>query len=286
MASAEPREKTVTLKKITHLVVEIVPDLGTHFIFPFVLDEGDSAIPFTMVSTNKVFSTERKEKRNSFVVLIDREKIPPQFQGGEMPQYFGNLFLTVGDYMVSIELRTTNDLTRHYTDIVFKFGAIEQEILIQKVIKKRLEKLEAEHSQRMAEIESLAEKKVIGKLGALAIRTPSTRKIKEETIERLGGGEVVLYVDRSLSYGPFLSIVYEIENKGKSGLTITDINLMQENTILGSKVELKIEKELPPRLMPDQIHKGVISMTKDLVIPEELLTLQVSTNRGDIETTW
>ncbi|MFQ5543522.1 MAG: hypothetical protein ACE5FY_04115 [Nitrospiria bacterium] len=276
----------MTLKKITHLVVEIVPDLGTHFIFPFVLDEGDSAIPFTMVSTNKVFSTARKEKRNSFVVLVDREKIPPQFQGGEIPQYFGNLFLTAGDYMVSIELRTTNDLTQHYTDIVFKFGPLEQEILIQKVIDQRVRRLESEYRQRMEEIDLLAEKKVVEKLGELAIRTPVTRKIKEEAVERLGEGEVVLYVDRSLSYGPFLSIVYEIENKGRTGLTITDIRLMQENTVLGSNIEIKSEKDFPPRLMSDQTHKGVISITKNIITPDGLLTLQVTTNKGNIETTW
>jgi len=276
----------VVLKKITHLVVEIVPDLGTHFIFPFVLDEGDSAIPFTMVSTNKVFATERKAKRNSFVVLIDREKIPPEFQGKALPQYFGNLFLTVGDYMVSIELRTTHDLKKHYTDIVFKLGDFEQEILIQKVIQKRLEKLEAEYQAMMKDVDLLAEKKVIEKLGELAMRSPITRNIKEEKIERLEGAEIVLYVDRSLRYGSFLSFVYEIENRGEKGLTVTGIRLFQEDKASESQREIQAEVALPPRLMSDEITKGVISMEADLITSEALLTLEVMTNKGKIEARW
>jgi len=34
------------------LTVEIVPDLGTRFIFPFVLDEQDTYVPFTLNITN------------------------------------------------------------------------------------------------------------------------------------------------------------------------------------------------------------------------------------------
>jgi len=286
LVSAEPRTKTVELTKITHLVVEIVPDLGTRFTFPFVLDEADSAIPFTMVSTNKIFQTERKEKRNTFVVLVDREKIPPEFQSGQIPAYFGNIFVTAGDYMVTIELRTTNSLKAHFTDIVFKMGKVEEEILIQKVIDQRIKTLEADYEKKLEEIDKLASQKVIEKIGELAITSPKIKNIKEEKKERLDDALVVLYVDRSLSYGPFVSFVYEIENQSDSGLTVSNIRLLQNNEAQGIPIEIQSQTDLPPRLMADQKYEGVISVTAESLSPDELLTLEVITNKGKIETTW
>ena len=55
-AHAEPRAKTVELHKRTNLVVYVVPDLGVRFTFPFILDEQDAYVPFTLNITNPAFS--------------------------------------------------------------------------------------------------------------------------------------------------------------------------------------------------------------------------------------
>ncbi len=224
--SAKLETKTVILKRVTHLVIEIVPDLGTHLIFPFILDEGDSAIPFTMVSTNKIFLTERKPKRNSFVIMVDREKMPADLH--KIPEYYGNLFLVVGDYNLTIELKTTDDLTKQVTEYVFELGDMEEELLIQKVINNRVALLEAGYQKRLDEIDELAEKKVISKLAELATTSPKVSNIKEEKIISSDDGDIVLYVDQALQYGRFVSFTYEIENKTDKPLSVTAIQLLQK----------------------------------------------------------
>lgn len=43
-AEATPRVKNYTLQNHTTLIVNIVPSLGTRFVFPFVLDESDESM--------------------------------------------------------------------------------------------------------------------------------------------------------------------------------------------------------------------------------------------------
>ncbi len=276
----------MTLEKFTNLVVEIVPDLGTRFVFPFVLDDHkESYIPFTLNSTNVVFRTDRQKERNSFVVDIDRTKVDEAFKEN-MPEYRGILFITAADYLITIELRTTKKLDDQVTDIIFKLGDLEQEVLIQKVIDKRILALEADYQQELEKVDALASQKVLAKIGELIVETPKIKNIKEEAIFNFGRDAVVLYVDRSVTYGPYVSFVYEIENEGDSGLSVSHIRLLQTNEEQGASLELPSETSLPPRLMADQKYTGVISVTADVLSEDEYLTLEAITNKGKIETKW
>ncbi|MFQ5588171.1 MAG: hypothetical protein ACE5F7_04965 [Nitrospiria bacterium] len=284
--SAKPKTKRVTLERVTHLVVNIVPDLGVHFIFPFVLDENDSTIPFTSVSTNKIFKTDRKPNRNSFVILIDQDHVPEEYRGQNLPQYFGNLFLVAGDYNITIELRITDKLEEHFTEYVFELRKLEEELLIQKVIDHRIAALEAEYQRRLEALDDLAEEKVIHKLGELAAVPPRTKNIKEEQELRLDDGVIALFVDRALHYGRFVSFVYQIENSTDKLLNVTGIQLFQVNKKEHTSGEIHAVQELPPRLMADQVFDGVLSIKGSDLNPEEYLTMRVTTNKGEIEATW
>ena len=80
-ARAEPRVKHVTLTQETTLVIELVPDLGTRFVFPFVLDEQDEYVPFTSTITNPAFASIREPGRNSFVVTIPPSPVVMDLRG-------------------------------------------------------------------------------------------------------------------------------------------------------------------------------------------------------------
>ncbi len=284
--SAKPQTKRVTLKRVTHLTVDILPDMGSHFIFPFVLDENDSTIPFTNVSTNKLFKTERSKNRNTFVVSIDGDQVPEEYRGRALPQYYGNLFLVAGDYNITVELRTTNDLEKHFTEYIFELGDLEEELLLQKMVQNRLALLEKDFQKRLAEIDDLAEDKVITKLGELAAQPPIVKNIKEEQELQSDDGPIVLYVDRALQYGRFVSYVYQIENRTNKALSVTGIQVLQNNEEGGTPSRIHSVQDMPPRLMVDQIFNGVVSMNRRHVDPENLITLRITTNKGDVNATW
>ncbi len=283
---AEPKTKTVILKRITQLTVNILPDMGSHFIFPFILDENDSEIAFSSVSTNKLFKTDRKPNRNSFVVLIDQTQVPEEYLGRELPQYYGNLFLVAGGYNVTIELRTTNDIKKHYTEYVFKLGELEEELLIQKMVQNRMAALEKEYQERLDKVDELAEDKVITKLGELAAKEPKIRNIKEIKKLSTDDGPIILKVDRALQYGRFTSYAYTLENMTNKALSVTGIEILEHNKENDTKNEIHSVRELPPRLMADQIFDGVISINSTHLNPDEYLTMRVTTNKGEINATW
>ncbi len=271
---------------MTHLTVNILPDMGSHFIFPFLLDENDSTIPFTNVSTNKLFKTDRSKNRNSFVVLIDGDQVPEEYRGKPLPQYYGNLFLVAGDYNITIELRTTNDIEKHFTEYVFELGPVEEELLLQKMVQNRIALLEKDYQSRLEQIDDLAEDKVISKLGELAAQPPKEKNIKEEQTIDSEDGTIVLFVDRALQYGRFMSYVYQIENRTHKALSITGIQLLQDTEEGGTPSNIHSVQDLPPRLMVDQTFDGVVSVNRKNVDPEKLITLRITTNKGEILATW
>ncbi|MCP5007563.1 MAG: hypothetical protein GY941_27055, partial [Planctomycetes bacterium] len=110
-----PKLKKVELKQFTQLNVQLVADLGTRFIFPFILDEADDLVPFTLDITNPLFISTRHTGRNSFTVEVD-----PPAEGGQLPTYLGNMFITAAGYNISVVLSTTNSLKNHVSDYQFE----------------------------------------------------------------------------------------------------------------------------------------------------------------------
>lgn len=278
VASAEPRSTKVELHKRTSLVAYVVPDLGVRFTFPFILDEQDSYVPFTLNLTNPHFSNDREKGRNYFVIT---QKSPTV---GMM----GILFLSVAGYEISIELRTTNDLTKHVSDIVFEMTPEAREELIQQSIKQRTAALEQEYKRRFEDLDSTAEKKAIARVGRLALKSPDTSSVKEESRLKLPNGDaVVLYVDKSVHYDPYAIYLFNVESdSGTKGLTILDAKMFSIDADSKQPQPVESSLDVPPRVGPGQEVQGAITVLGSALNPGNLLRLQVVTDKGVVEAEW
>lgn len=283
LVNAAPRVKTVTLEPHTALVVYIPPgSLGARFLFPFVLDERDDYVPFTLQITNNVFQSKREPGRNSFVVTV------PDVPATDRAQYVGNLFVTVAGYQITVELRTSGELSLHYSDIDFKLGTAERENLIQKGIAQRMTALEADYKKKFADLDSQVDLKSIARVGVLALNKPSTKRIQEETKLILTNGDTVtLYVDESVHYGLYTSFVFEIDTNGANGLSILDAKLFALNPETKTPRPIESAREVPPRLTAGgEAARGVLTTLDQSLNPKELLKLQVLTDKGTLEASW
>lgn len=282
MANAAPRVKPVTLERHTALVVYIPPgSLGARFLFPFVLDEQDDYVPFTLQITNKVFSSKREPGRNSFVVTV------PDVLPTDRTQHVGNLFVTVAGYEITVELRTSSDLSQHYSDIDFQLGTAERENLIQKGIAQRTSALEADHKKKLADLDKQADLKSIARVGVLALKKPSTTRIKEETkLTLTNGDEITLYVDESINYEPYTIFVFEVDADGKSGLSLLDAKLFALNPETKTARPIESARDMPARLIPGEVARGVLTTLDQSFNPKEMLKLQVLTDKGMLEASW
>lgn len=281
-ASAAPRVKPVTLEQHTALVVYIPPgSLGVRFIFPFVLDEKDDYVPFASQITNKVFDYKREPGRNSFIVTV------PDVLPTDRTQYVGNLFVTVAGYEITVELRTSSDLSLHFSDIDFKLGTAERENLIQKGIAQRTTALEADFKKKLADLDKQADLKSIARVGVLALMKPSTTRIKEETkLILTNGDEVTLYVDESINYGVYTSFVFEIDTNGKNSLSIIDAKLFAMNAETKTARPIESARDIPPRLIAGEAARGVLTTLDQSLNPKEMLKLQILTDKGILEASW
>lgn len=279
--AASPKVREVVLQKHTTLTVEMVPDLGTRFIFPFVLDEQDEYVPFTLNLTNPAFVSKREPGRNSFVVTI-----PPTGARGA-PSY-GNLFVTVAGYEITVELRTTTDLNKHYSDVNFELGDGERESLIQKGIAQRTRVLEGEYKKKMDDLEKLADLKAMGRVGVIAQKSPSTRRIKEEQKLTLKNGDTItLFVDRAITYEPYTIFTFEVDSDSNTqGVTVLDAKLFGVDADSKQLRPIEAAKDVPPRIPPRESVNGVITTMEASLNPKEYLRLVILTDKGEVSAQW
>ena len=278
IAMATPRVQKVTLHEHTSLTVYLMQNLGSRFIFPFILDEQDSYVPYTSQITNPAFAYQRDPGRNSFVVSMPSGNI----------NQVGNMFVTVAGYTITIELRTTNDPTKIYSDYEFVLTNEQRENLIQKGIQQRTQALEAEYKKKFADLDKLADQKAIARVGVLAMSEPTHTSIKEENKLALANGDKLsLYVREGVTFGGYTTFAFEVStNSDSQGARILDAKLFSVNSDTKLARPIETANELPQRLQPNDVVKGYMTTLDNTLNPKELLKLQVLTDKGMLEVTW
>lgn len=277
-ATATPRVKTVTLTPHTTITAHLVPNLGVRFIFPFILDEADGFIPFTSQLTNPSFNYKREPGRNSFVIWIEPKA----------GLQSGNLFVTVAGYLISIELKTTHDVSSFYTDINFTLGDSAREEIIQKSIQQRTRALEEEYKKKFADLENEADQKAIAKIGVLAMTSPTRTRIKEQTTVALDNGDkLTLYVNEALSYGQYTIFAFELSTDSDTqGVSVLDAMLFSLDPTTQHPRPVDVAKDIPKRIIPKDTSRGVLTALNTTLNPKAYLKLQVLTNKGTVEAKW
>jgi len=277
----KPRIKTVVLKPFTVFTLPIVPDLGTRFVFPFVLDEDAGEIPFTLNITNKVFETTRENGRNSFVV-----KVRDSVEGGQQAKYLGQMFINVAGYNVTVTLSTTYNLKKQYSDVVFKLSKKKREDLIRQVVNKRVAAMEASIQAKEKVIDQKIEGQALLMIGKLLLKGSKNEGIKEESsITNKSGEKIKLYLNESNSYGAFHVFLYEVTNLTSKTLNIKDTLLFTESKG-GRKQKIISANNIKSRIGSDETAKGMIVTNNPLALSADHLRLSVLSSEGEMSVLW
>lgn len=278
-AQADPKARSIDLHKRTTLTAYVVPDMGTRFTFPFILNETDSYIPFTLTSTNSIFENKREDGRNYFVITA------PKAGSGT---YYGDIFVNVAGFEITIELRTTNDLTKHYSDIVFNLTDDDREDLIQKGVAQRTKALELEYKKKNDDLEFEIDQKAIARIGKLALTSPSHKNIKEEGKLKLPNGDkITLYVDQSVNFDPYSIIVFDLSADTVSkGFAILDVKLFAIDSANKQSRPIQIGKDVPIKIQSEGLTHGAVTLINASVNAKDFLKLQILTDKGTVETQW
>ncbi|ALP54966.1 hypothetical protein Tel_17065 (plasmid) [Candidatus Tenderia electrophaga] len=283
-ADNAPRVKRVALQEFTTLTIDIVPDLGTRLVFPFVLDEQprQGEAPFTMTLTNGVFKSDRKEGRNVLVLTA-----PPSRDGGDMSGYLGDLFISVAGYNITARLRTVKDWREHYTDIVFEPSEEDRQDLIDAAVQRRLQALESEYQRKLEALEQDIDQRALAKVAYLALQDAEEDRVKEYSRMVLANGDrLVLSVDSVLGYDQFSIVPFELEAD-----TLGDVK------ILDARLFVQADSDSPAHLLPTSLQvrrrveagervQGVVAAEQSKLMAYEVIKLVVLTDQGQVELTW
>jgi len=283
-AGADPRTKTITLSEFTKLTLDVVPDLGTRFVFPFVLDEQSDYVPFTLKLTNPVFVSTREEGRHFFVITL-----PSPLEGGKMPKYLGNLFVNVAGYNISVLLRSTNKTSQHYSDVVFELSDNDRQTLIQDAVDEQMIAVKAEYQQKENELDKRAHAIALKQLGGLVLDGGDTERVAEDKAFELNdGSQAILEVDKLHKYADFGIFTYELVFDGNThqALNILDVQLF------GKKEQDEVEELIPSvyamrrRLNSGDSSKGYITSDSPNLMAYQSFQIAVSTSLGNLVMNW
>jgi hypothetical protein len=282
-APLSPQSRTVTLAPFTTLSMQLVPDMGTRFVFPFVLDEVSSDVPFTLTVTNDaVFHVERPTGRNFFIVTV-----PPPADGGRMPDYLGTLFVNVAGYNLSVILKTTNDLRQHYTDVRFELDEAARADLVETAVAQKLAALEQDYQRKRAQLDTRAELVAMERLGQLVLQRPERIRIKEEHRASLRNkDDVVLYVDEAVVMAPYTVYVFDIENHDGTPLDLAAATLRARDPNDETETLIATSERLPETVAPHTTVRATLVTKTRAVPPKAYLTLSVDTAAGEVAATW
>lgn len=280
VASSSLGVKKVTLDTITHLTVDIVPDHGTRFSFPFVLDEQDKHVPFTLQITNDKFRAKREPGRDFFVI-----DLPPPPEGGAMPAYRGNMFVSVGGYNITVLLRATTDTRKHVSDYVFRLSDKAREATIAEMVERRIAAIKEEYDAKTRMLDQLASKIALNNIGKLALAGPSGRNIKEEQKYNLSdGGSATLFLDKVDNYGGFSLYRYELTNHGTNDLIVQEAYIIHVQDEREARIETAHNG--PEVVQPGRTERFVITTDQQHILRQGRARFVVRTNLGEFALLW
>lgn len=133
----------INLQEQTQLYLELVPDLGTRLIFPFILDDPQLKPPLNYKLTNtRDFKVARSLDaiigQNVFLVTTNGRR-------GAV----GKLYLSIAGYHLSLNLGVSNKLDDHISDIYFNLTESDRKFLIASEIANAKKSLEASYQRRI-----------------------------------------------------------------------------------------------------------------------------------------
>ena len=280
---AAPRVERVTLDTHTLLTLTIPYDQGIRFSFPFVLDEHDNYVPFTLTITNPVFTFSRDPGRNFFVIS---PRIPASAPRGAT--YVGDAFISVAGYEITIELRAVAGGQASYTDVVFRLTNKARESLIQQAIAQRTKTLEAEYHEKLVNLDHEADEKALARIGQLAMTHPDHTRIKQEKDMTLPNGDKLsLFVDEALTYGPYTTFVFDVSTDSNTQhVDLLDAKLFTVDHSSGQISPIDGGKDVPPRVNPEDQVKGTLTALTADIDPKNYLELELLTDRGTVTAKW
>ena len=260
---------SVEVGRFTRTVVYVQPFLGVNLIFPIKLPDEKTLYS---LSSDGIFDYKRAKGHN--IVPIYFKTTNPVFDEIQ------DLTIASGDYIFSIALVSTNDITQHCSNIKFTFSKDEIARIEEEKAAFAQKSYQREYASRLADLDTKANRKALEIVGDLAMSTPATERLFVEENHDFGTGSLNIFVEKIIRYNAFALIVGELANSSK----VDAISISSINAINGSGTPLEGHVTSMDVIEPRQKQRFVFT-TLDKVESGEL-SLVVKTDFGEYPLEW
>jgi hypothetical protein len=275
-----PQFKHVQLEEFTALTLDILPDAGTQLIVPFLLDNPDLTPSLKIRLTNDDGFNVPHKSEEIKALLVGQNTISIIGKPGENSEtYLGNLFISIGGYHLSIALRTTYDVRKHVSNVVFNIDDKERELLIENIINKTKQQLEASYQEKLSELDRIAAQQSLKHVAAMALEEPDYQSFKIDDDLDINDTRLIIYVDSILSYGDkYRVLLFEIENRSTKDIKLSNVNLAALRE--GGADHIVGSLQCPETLKADSVNKCSYASTDTMMSEAKELKLEFTTDRG------
>lgn len=281
----KPDFEDVELKEFTSLNIEVMPDVGTQLIFPFLLDNPEllpdlkislsNSNGFAIDALDNNKSDESTEGQNTIVITANRAKS----EGNPTPVYLGNLFITIGGYNLSIALKTTYDVREVVTNYRFNVSEEDRKHLVEHAVNRHKNLLDKQYQEQLEDLDTRARKMSLGKLSALALMKPRYTAYRLDDDLLINGERLVIGVDEFTSYGSeFHVLTFDVENFSSRDFMISSLSI--SGSFEGVDRVLNGDFECPESIKSDGRYHCAFATLDGSFINADSLSLSFSTDRG------
>lgn len=275
-----PQFKHVQLQEFTALTLDILPDAGTQLIFPFLLDNPDLSPSLKIRLTNNDGFEVPHTNEEITALLVGQNTISIIGSSSkDSKPHLGNLFITIGGYHLSIALRTTLDVRKHVSNVVFNIDDKERKLLIENIINKTKQQLETSYQEKLSELDRIAAQQSLKHVAAMALEEPDYQSFKIDDDLDINDTRLIIYVDSILSYGDrYRVLLFELENRSTKDIKLNSVNLaaIQE----GGADHIVGSLQCPETLKADSVNKCSYASTDTMMSAAKELKLEFTTDRG------
>lgn len=228
----EPKIKSVNLKETTVMTLPIMPDSGTRLVFPFKLDNPELNPRLKIKLTNSV-GFDVPDTKDELLQLVDqntmtitglRHQVDPST--GLPPVFRGTLYISIGGYNITINLRTSHKPKNQITDVVFKISDADRTHMVEQAIDRHTEMLNKDHAQKLKDIDDRAREFALGYIGEMALKDPDHISFKIEGDLIVGTDRVTTYIEDLISFNDrYFVFVFDLENQTAKDFVVSSWQL-------------------------------------------------------------